>query len=393
MARGGAIPPLWSVLLVAVACVPSGVAMSLLQTKNGTSLVLSQFSSFSNDTQPPCLLEPGSIMRSEVMECSKCMVILSDYSLLSCNNESIGDTWAYGCDATCSNCTSTIDVSPGDCTEASEIIGGERSLLFNSQLPEALYCSSSAPANSVFYVKTYLGEPPGDCKAELEPGTVEQVYMFDDVSGNCVANGFGEFYRMERGLGTDNETDFNGVLSCTDDACTVDCINVTSWIVGECNDPGSDRGTMVIGDCRVEPAGRPDRSNAVPMELLAVGILVLVLAGFFIAQACHRATKKKSGSAGSLNSDDREDSSLLATSLARDNTGRVSYAATAGGNSTTSIVRAEAAMKGGRQNDGKVAPIVASEQVAAAVRAEKLERERMSEIKAPVPLKMKTIKL
>ena len=36
--------------------------------------------------------------------------------------------------------------------------------------------------------------------------------MFDDVSGNCVANGFGEFYRMERGLGTDNETDFNGVL-------------------------------------------------------------------------------------------------------------------------------------------------------------------------------------
>ena len=86
----------------------------------------------------------------------------------------------------------------------------------------------------------------------------------------------------------------------------------------------------MIGDCRVEPAGRPDRSNAVPMELLAVGILVLVLAGFFIAQACHRATKKKSGSAGSLNSDDREDSSLLATSLARDNTGRVSYAATAG---------------------------------------------------------------
>ena len=51
-------------------------------------------------------------------------------------------------------------------------------------------------------------------------------------------------------------------------------------------------------------------------------------------------------------------------------------------------------MRSGRQADNaKVAPIVAAEQVAAAVRAEKQERERMSEIKAPVPLKMKTIKL
>ena len=65
-----------------------------------------------------------------------------------------------------------------------------------------------------------------------------------------------------------------------------------------------------------------------------------------------------------------------------------------GGGSTTNIVRAEAAMRSGRQADNaKVPPIVAAEQVAAAVRAEKQERERMSEIKAPVPLKMKTIKL
>lgn len=273
---------------------------------------------------------------------------------------------------------------------------------FNAQVPEpaALFCSSSAPANGVFYVKSYAGlAAPQDCNKELEPGIVEEAYILDDLSGNCVSHGFdglSAFYRMRRGLNTENETDFDGVLQCSDSGCENDCVNVTGWILGECEVPGGDgegERAMVIGDCRTAPAGRPEPSNAVPMELLAVGILVLVLAGFFIAQACHRATKKKFGTAGSLNSD-QENSSLLSSSLARDTTGRVSYSAMGGGGSTTDIVRAEAAMKSGRQADNaKVAPIVAAEQVAAAVRAEKQERERMSEIKAPVPLKMKTIKL
>lgn len=409
--------PLLTVIAGIAASVPSGLAMSLSPLGNSTrGLVLSLYSTTNSDPQPTCLLRRSTLLTSEVAECGECMrtatVGEAPYSVLTCN-ETIGDTWAYGCDDGCGNCTETILISLGDCMELTVLTpgggGGGRdganitglTATFNAQVPEpaALYCSSSAPANSVFYVKSYVGVAmPQDCNKELAPGTVETAYILDDLSGNCVSHGFdglNAFYRMRRGLNTKNETEFDGVLECSDSACENECVNVTGWILGECEVPGGDgegEKAMVIGDCRAAPAGRQP-SNAVPMELLAVGILVLVLAGFFIAQACHRATKKKFGGAGSLNSD-QENSSLLSSSLARDNTGRVSYAAMGGGSSTTNIVRAEAAMRSARQADNaKVAPIVAAEQVAAAVRAEKQERERMSEIKAPVPLKMKTIKL
>jgi hypothetical protein len=397
--------PLLTVLAGMAAGVPSGLAVSLTPVGNSTGgLVLSLYGTNSSDPQPTCLLERGTVLTSQVAECGECMwTNFASNSVLTCN-ETMGDTWAYGCDDGCGNCTETILVSPGDCMELTVPTPGTPGMsvdrltaTFNAQVPEpaALYCSSSAPADSVFYVKLYEGlATPDDCTKELEPGTVEQAVILDDLSGNCVSGWSNTFYRMQRGLNTENETDFDGVLGCTDSACEAGCTNVTGWILGKCEALGGPGEAVVIGDCRAGPGGDPESSNAVPMELLAVGILVLVLAGFFIAQACHRATKKKFGAAGSLNADTQENSSLLSTSLARDNTGRVSYSAMGGGGSTTNIVRAEAAMRSGRQADNtKVPPIVAAEQVAAAVRAEKQERERMSEIKAPVPLKMKTIKL
>lgn len=346
--------------------------------------VLSVF--IGEDGPPGCVLAPEVEKLSMAVPCDVCNAHPSEligYNYLSCNNDTyMADTrWLYGCDPTCTNCTADVETSEGLCTPIANvtITNGTTGISYtftNGSLPDSLFCDEDGyvdPA-SAFYTRRWTPMTGSNCPTyEVKPDVVVTGKMYTNISGNCVPDGYGEWYQLSKSIDAENGTVLVGDLGCDSSACERCEIKVDRWKIDGCNDEtdwATNPITIMLSECTAKPNPEPqhDSNNTVPMELLAVGILVLVLAGFFLGQACHRATKAKFGVNRSLNSDSPDDS-LLAGALARDTSGRVAYG-------TSGIVRKEASLKMTRADGGQVAPIVASEKVAAAVHAENAERAR-----------------
>lgn len=345
---------------------------------NATDVVLTIYDRHGSNIPPLCMLSTGITVFSQRPQCGKCTPtywpatnnILWD----ECENGTLGSI-RYGCGPQCENCTNTVDLVLGECTniEVTEPDFPGLSFKVTADVPEEVYCE---PTAETFYTRQW--EPYIDdlnCSVALLPeNTIVSTKQFDKLSEECIPDPYGKYYQVTRKK-VDDYVVYNGALGCNENEC-LDCdIGVTDWSANSCQ-PETDNGnpiTVLLGECFPDPNPNPNPNpngdndkNTIPMELLAVGILVLVLAGFFLAQACHRATKAKFGTNRSLNDDGEGSDALISSALARDTSGRVAYG-------STGIVRTEAALKASNTNE--VPPIVATEQVAAAVHAEKQQRE------------------
>lgn len=175
------------------------------------------------------------------------------------------------CDQSCSGCTDNLaDFNYGEC-QSTATQGGVAVYPFNS------YCGGSSnfvASTSVVSVAQFTGD---DCSMtaagqELNVALIRNIPSIASTGGQCVLDGVTKkdknlYYQLNETTNEKGVNIYSGVVHCTDDKCSENCIAVSEWEEGVCQiikDNENIKSMQIYqpseansGQCRVAPPPPP----------------------------------------------------------------------------------------------------------------------------------------
>eukprot|EP00037_Helgoeca_nana_P002496 m.34200 g.34200 ORF g.34200 m.34200 type:complete len:348 (+) comp12632_c0_seq3:1751-2794(+) len=248
-----------------------------------------------NGGEGGCDYRPGTTGTTSKGRCGECIAyptsvrsLLGDAYRFNCVGAAV-QSFEYNCTAAlgCSDCTVVEDEIP-KCTDVTRTGGGQTFgvSIKGVSVEDGVCRAHPYPLVDAKFLTVY---PTSDCTVDGEDYAT--VRLFNVSKEGCSPSGYSQLF-YDLSIDTDNAVPmFSGGVDCTEATCGTCAVAFSKIEEGICTKVTVDGASksMKLLDCTLPP--KPQQEDEGPVytaELLAVGVLVMVVGAFFILQSCQR---------------------------------------------------------------------------------------------------------